>query len=190
MEMVSSFANTAARYTPPGAGKRSIPKKDYERKVIDRKKDVAPSDLSDIDKIQLYVNKRRYKVLFDRKGRELKRKHNLQVYFKSRAEAMKAAKMQHRGLTRAMWGASLGSIGAQVPTTVQDALDKSPDLKGLGYSRTTYREDETMLEVEIDNLGNTVGNGLLTEIERSACSSTEKRMNYMIKALLDKRHEV
>lgn len=190
MEMVSSFANTAARYTPPGAGKRAIPKKAYERKVIDLKRDVAPEDLSDIDQRQLYVYKRRYKVIFDKKGWELKKKHGLQVYFKSRSEAMKAAKMQHRGLTRAMWGASLGSIGAQVPTTVADALSKSPDLNGLPYSRTTYREDDETLEVEITNSGNTVGNGLLNSIERAACTSTEARMNYMIRALLEKNHEV
>lgn len=70
-EMTSSFVNIAATRTPPDIGRRTISKKKYVRELVDLKKE---ADLSEIDKVQL-AQGRRWKVIYDRKGNLLRKKH-------------------------------------------------------------------------------------------------------------------
>ena len=85
-----------------------------------------------------------------------------------------------------MWGKNAPSIGVQIPTTIMDALTKSPDLNNLNYNNMSYTEDEEKLEVSIDNNATSVSRGLLEKAERDASYRVEKRMQYMVKAILDK----
>ena len=71
-----------------------------------------------------------------------------------------------------------------------DALTKSPDLNSLDYNKMTYTEDEEKLEVSIDNNATSVSRGLLEKAERDASYRVEKRMQYMVKAILDKDKEI
>lgn len=98
--------------------------------------------------------------------------------------------MRHRGLARAMWGKNAPSIGVQIPPSIMDALTKSPDLNSLDYNKMTYTEDDEKLEVSIDNNATSVSRGLLEKAERDASYRVEKRMQYMVKAILDKDKEI
>ena len=96
LEMTRSFASTAARYTWPDRGKRTIPRGRYFRQIIDLKNE---PDLSEIDAMQLRAG-RRWKVIYPRAHR---RREGQGVYFKNKVDAQKASVIKNRGLARAMW---------------------------------------------------------------------------------------
>lgn len=190
-----SWANTAARLTPAygtkvngtgGEGVKTLKRTAKFRKIVDLK-NPAGYELSEIDKMQLRAG-RRWKVIYDRKGNAIRKKHGEAVYFRNNAEAKRAAEIRHFGLARAMWGKNMGQQPfGKIPAAVQDALSKSGDLNELDYNRVTYNEQPGINEATVENMATSVSQGMMQNIANSTDGRIQKMLDmqaaYLIKKL-------
>ena len=86
-------------------------------------------------------------------------------------------------------GKNAGQAGVTVPTSILDALTKAPELASKDYNKMTFTADEEKLEMKIDNLSDTAGK-MLEKAEKDASIRVEKRMQYMVAALMRRNREI
>lgn len=191
-EMTKTFTNVAAEYTPPfkkgSMREKRVAKQFIMRKIVDLStgsyvNDSGAYELDKTDKIQLYGKKLRYKVIFDKKGLA-RRKSDQSIYTKSLSAAKELARVHNRGLARAMWGKNIGTIGKAFGAAISDAL-KAMGSSSSDFNRITFREDENIVEVEIDNGANSVRSGVMQSAADKAWDATKKRWDYILKALVN-----
>lgn len=146
------FAKAAQKYTPPNLGKASIEKRFYSRPIIFllnlvRFGRIGKFKCTDED-IQMFRKGFKYKVVNTRAG--TKYGHSI-GYTKTQAQAKKLAKIQTRGLTRAMWGKQLTKIGAKVPNSILSLMRKGKKISTLNLNDVKLSSNEKQTEVQITN---------------------------------------
>lgn len=151
INVAPDFANYAAKYTPPCVGKNSIEKKYYTRPILSLIKLVAgeyeDQTATDEDRKQL-KNKMKFKVLYTKAGMK---KGTVFAYTKTISQAKKAAKIVNRGISRVMWGKELSKIRADVPSSLQRLIKKSPNINRYDYNKVNITKENDETSVNITN---------------------------------------
>lgn len=145
------FVKAAQKYTPPSLGRASIQKKFYTRPIIFllnlvRFGRVGRFQCTPKD-IQMFRKGYKYKVINTRNGGTKK----AIGYTKTQGQAKKMAKIQTRGLMRAMWGKTLNKIGAKIPNSIASLLRKGKRLSSINLSDTKLKKKDTITQVQITN---------------------------------------
>lgn len=146
------FVKAAQKYTPPNLGKSSIEKRFYSRPILFllnlvRYGSIGKFKCTDED-IQMFRKGFKYKVVNTRGGSKFG--HSI-GFTKTQAQAKKLAKIQTRGLTRAMWGKQLTKIGAKIPNSILSLMRKAKKISTLNLNEVKISSNEKQTEVQITN---------------------------------------
>ena len=186
------FANAAAKYTPPmkGNGSMNIPNEKYLRPYV-YLKDLVEGNIdgmsaTEIDKHQLR-NGMKYKILNDKNGNY--RRAPAFAYCRTASDLKKLRRIKTRGLAKAMWGASLTNIGVNIPVGIQRLINKSPDIGGLPYSKTTMGEDQSGCWVTVENMAKNISNYAMNA-ERKGFDVAMKELRFRLAAIANKERKV
>lgn len=151
IDAAPEFSKAAQKYTPPNLGKTSIQKRLYQRPIVFllnlvRFGAVGKYKCTDID-IQMFRKGYKFKVVNSRNGG----KTQAVGYAKTHAQARKLAKIQTRGLLRAMWGKNLADIGAKVPNAILSLMRKGKKISQLNLNTVKLKTEENNHQVQITN---------------------------------------
>jgi hypothetical protein len=144
LDAAEAFIQAASKETPTMAGKASIPKRKYERTIIQRTND----DISVADRVALKLG-RRVTTAYIVKYRTRKKQGGKP--FASQGEAKAFAKIKFRGIARAGWFLGLSKIGKSLSATHDTILGKSPNIKTKNVNDTRQLVNNKDFAVEVTN---------------------------------------
>lgn len=192
LKSASVFASAAQKFTPPfnygASSSASIPKKFYYRQVKSLK-EIAKLREGNTQDYEMLRKGFLYKIFRTSEGSlNVPRNYNkAYAYARTAQEAKRLARIETRGLMRAMWGKNLYEIDAKVPTTIKNILMKSPKLEGMEYNDVSLKDEGDGWTVEITNKSCPPKLGDM--IADKAMSITMKELQHRLNALNKKERD-
>ena len=146
---VAIFSSTAQKYTPPNMGgpmrtKTPSGKPLYKRPVYE----ILPILIDQRRKIKTGMSRffvpedvDRYRAGCKYKVPDMRKRRWTWHYYRRKGEANAAARIQNRGLYRAMWGANASALNMSPPNAINSILNRSPNLRTLATRFNMISED-------------------------------------------------
>ena len=187
LKSASVFASAAQKNTPPEIGKASLKRPWYFRQIKSLK-EIAKNKHGNSTDYEMLRKGYLFKVFRMSQGslNTPKEWSKAVAYAKTMADAKKLAKIETRGLWRAMWGKSLYEIGAEVPTTIKNLLLKSPKLQNMDFNEVKLNETEHGWEVSI--LNKSIPDKLVELASDRAMYIVGKELEHRVKAMARKNY--
>lgn len=198
----SAFATSAQKHTPPSMGKPKIENLFYENgallKESDREK--TPGRRQIYDTVALArsegANDRGYWGNLARKGilyvvKIFRKGKRRMIECKTLAQAQAYARMTYRGLMRAAWALSFGTIGrrGKFPPAFNYLLQNRPELASVS-SLNTVRLDEQNVEVSLTNHAIPNNAGFVASTVLNSDIAAVRTMNDQLERFFRKKYEL
>ncbi len=179
------FVNAAAKQTPPDIHSYTIKKERYERAFYVLIRLVRGGyhrvHATEEDR-EMLKQGMVYKVVDSRTRKAV-------GYCKTKQELKKLRRIETRGLSKVMWGKSLSEIGLPIPIGIQRLMNKSPLLKSLPYSKTSFYKQEESQTVEVTNKASKIEN-FGRSAEAAGQRAVARELRWRLKAIADKERKI
>ena len=199
----AAYASSAAKNTPPDAGKNEISPVYYEDGVDYRSSSASrPHGRRRIYDLLALArnpatghNRSLYGKLLRQGYTHVVSMHRprgklIRHYCRSLAEAKQYAHENYRGLYRASWGLGFKKIQKQPPPAFNKYAARRPDLRKTALKLNNFRYDTNTDTLSITNEAIPSGESFVKFMDTAASSAALKTMNKRIVALMKRKYDL